>query len=93
MAIRDKISAEARQYLEPGESVMRSLAGTSRNPYLGLISYWLIVFHDSQRAVVATDRRIIVFRTSRWRWTKFRASSRACRAPSDLASHRGCTGR
>jgi hypothetical protein len=76
MALRDKIAAEAAPHLEPGEQVQHVFAAQAASPQLAFLSIWIIVIKDAHRAVVATDRRIIVFRTSRWRWTKFKAVER-----------------
>lgn len=76
MALRDKLRAAAAPHLEPGEQVQEAFGAQATSPYWSLLSYWIIVFKDAYRAVVATDRRIIVFRTSRWRWTKFVAVER-----------------
>lgn len=72
MALRDKIAAAAAPYLQPGETVQTAFGAMGTSPYWSLLSYWIIVVKDANRAVVATDRRIILFRTSRLRWTKFK---------------------
>jgi hypothetical protein len=76
MALRDKLAAEAQPHLEPGETVQAVLAAQAANPFLAVLSIWIILIKDAYRAVVATDRRIIVFRTSRWRFTRFKGIER-----------------
>jgi hypothetical protein len=72
MALRDKIAAAAAPFLEPGETVQTAFGAMGTSPYWSLLSYWIIIVKDANRAVVATDRRIILFRTARTRWTKFK---------------------
>jgi hypothetical protein len=76
MALRDKLRAEAAPHLEPGEQIQAVFGAQTVSPYWSLVSYWIIAFKNAYRAIVATDRRIIVFRTSRWRWTKFITAER-----------------
>lgn len=76
MALREKLEAEAAPHLETGEKVQGVFAAQAVSPYWSLISLLIIIFKDAYRAIVATDRRIIVFRTSRWRWTKFKGVER-----------------
>jgi hypothetical protein len=72
MALRDKISAAAQSHLQPGETVQTAFGAMGASPYWSLLSYWIVVVKDANRAVVATDRRILLFRTSRMRWTTFK---------------------
>lgn len=73
MAFRDKLAAQAAPYLEPGENIQAALASQTVSPYWSVVSAWIMIMKDANRAIVVTDRRILVFRTSRWRWTKFKA--------------------
>lgn len=72
MALRDKLATQAAPSLRDGETVQHTFAAIATSPYWSLLSYWIIIVKDANRAVVVTDQRIIVFRTSRWRFTKFR---------------------
>ena len=76
MAIRDKLAEQAAPHLEPGEQVQHAFAAQAVSPYWAILSFWVIIAKDAYRAVVATDRRLIVFRTSRWRFTKFKTVER-----------------
>lgn len=77
MALRDKLATAAGPHLEPGEQVQGSLVAVATSPYWSLLSYWIVLVKDANRAVVATDRRIVLFRTSRWRFTKFKQVERS----------------
>jgi hypothetical protein len=76
MALRDKLHAAAASHLEPGEQVQAVFAASAANPMWSLLSYWIIIAKDAYRAIVVTDRRIIVFRTSRLRFTKYKRIER-----------------
>ena len=72
MALRDKIAAAAAPHLQEGEQVQHAFGAMGASPYWSLLSYWIIIVKDANRAVVATDRRILLAKTSRLRWTKFK---------------------
>jgi len=60
MAIREKITANAAPFLEPGEQIQAVLAGQTASQYLiflGLLPFFLA---NRYRCVVATDRRLLV---------------------------------
>lgn len=76
MALRDKLRAEAERFLDPGERIDAVFGAQGVDPMWSILSPWFIVLRDAYRAVVVTDRRILVVRTSRWRWTKFRTLER-----------------
>ena len=76
MALRDKLRAAAEPHLEPGEQIQAVFAASAANPMWSLLSYWIIIVKDAYRAIAVTDRRIIVFRTSRLRFTKFKRVER-----------------
>jgi len=73
MALRDKLSDAAQPHLQPGETVQEVAAAVAVSPYWSLLSYWILMIKDGTRAIVATDQRILVFKTSRWRFTKYKA--------------------
>lgn len=60
MAIRDKLAAGAARFLEPGEQIQSVFCAQTKSQYLGLISFWILIFSNSYRVVVVTDRRILV---------------------------------
>ncbi len=76
MALRDKMIDEARPHLQPGENVQAVFAAQAASPFWSLLSYWIIIAKDAYRAVIVTDQRILVFRTSRIRFTSFKAVER-----------------
>jgi hypothetical protein len=69
MAIRDTLRANAAHVLQPGETVQAIFPAQTTSQYMALLSYWIIIFKNSYRVVVATDRRIIVCRSGRFRVT------------------------
>jgi hypothetical protein len=66
IAIRDKIIANSQQFLEPGEQVQAAFAAQTFNQYWALLSWLIVLFKNSYRAVLVTDRRILVLGTGRW---------------------------
>jgi len=73
MALRDKITGAAAEHLRAGETVQGVAPAVAASPYWSLLSYWIVIAKDANRAIVATDQRIIVFKTSRLRFTKFKS--------------------
>jgi hypothetical protein len=72
VAIRDKIRKNAEPFLEPGETIQAVFpAQGGVNPYFLFLTY-LVFFAMKYVVVVATDRRILVLKTSMWRTTKAR---------------------
>ena len=65
MALRDKNNAKAASHLHPGEVVQATFVASRANPMWVLVS-WIIMIAKGYYAVVATDQRILVFRTSGW---------------------------
>jgi hypothetical protein len=65
MAIREKLRAKVVPLLEPGEEVQAVIPAQTTSAYFALISYWIIVFKNSYRVLVATDRRILVCKAGR----------------------------
>lgn len=76
MALREKLAEAAAPHLAPGEVVRGTFGAVATSPYWSLLSYWIILIKDSNRVVVATDQRLLVFRTSRMRFTKFKRLER-----------------
>jgi hypothetical protein len=66
IAIRDKIIANSQQYLEPGEQVQAAFGAQTFNGYWAILSWLIVLFKNSYRAVVVTDRRILVLGTGKW---------------------------
>jgi hypothetical protein len=73
MAIRDKIRKNAEPHLQPGETVQVVFAAQTTSQWFALISYWIIIFKNSYRVVVVTDRRILVCRSGRLTTTPIKA--------------------
>lgn len=71
MALRDKLAASAAPQLRPGESVQATFVAARANPMWVAVS-WIILFVKGYYAVVVTDQRILVFRTSAWAMSKFK---------------------
>lgn len=69
MAIRDTLRSNAAHVLQPGEVVQAIFPGQTTSQWFALISYWIIIFKNSYRVVVVTDRRILVCRSGRFRIT------------------------
>ena len=77
VAIRERIKDRATPFLEPGETVHHVLAGQSTSPYWSLLSYWILIVRNSYRAIVVTDRRILVFQSSRLATSSLKSVLRA----------------
>lgn len=69
MAIRDKMRANAAHLVQPGEVVQAVFPAQTTSQWFALLSYWIIILKNSYRAVVVTDRRILVCRSGRFRVT------------------------
>ena len=65
MAVRDKLRSNAAPILQPGETVQSVFTAQTANPYLAILSYWIVIFKNAYRVVVVTDRRILVCRSGR----------------------------
>jgi hypothetical protein len=72
MAIRDKMAANAAPFLQPGETIQAVFPGQTTSAYMAVISYWIIILSDSYRAIVVTDRRILVCQAGRTNQTKIK---------------------
>lgn len=67
MGARDRIRETAQPFLEPGENVQATFAAqTGPNPKWFFLTV-LIMFFAKYFAIVVTDRRILVLRTSSFR--------------------------
>jgi hypothetical protein len=69
MAIRDKLRANAAHVLQPGETVQAVIPAQTTSQWFALISYWIIIFSNAYRVIIATDRRLLVCRSGRFRLT------------------------
>lgn len=66
MALRDKLTARAEPYLEPGETVRHVFMGqTGPSPWMGLLSYWIMLFKGKYYVFAVTDRAVLVLRASK----------------------------
>lgn len=63
MALRDKLATAATPHLQPGETVQATFVASNANPMWALVT-WIILIVKGYVAVVATNQRILVFRTS-----------------------------
>ncbi len=72
MALRDKIAASAAPQLRPGETVQATFIAARANPMWVAVS-WIILIAKGYYAVVATDQRILVFRTSGFAMSKLKS--------------------
>lgn len=66
IAVRDKIRENAAPYLQPGEQIQAAYAGQTFSQYWALLSVLILLIKNGYRAVVVTDRRIIVFNTGKF---------------------------
>ncbi len=69
MAIRDTLRSNVQPHLQPGETVQSVFCGQTTSQWFALISIWIIIVSNAYRVVAVTDRRIIVFRSGRFRMT------------------------
>ena len=66
IAIRDKITENSQQFLQPGEQVQAVIGGQTLSGWWGALTS-LFFFWNNYRAVLATDRRILVLHCGKWR--------------------------
>ena len=67
MGIRDQIQKNASKLLEPGETIQAVFsAQTGPNPNYAFIT-WLVAFFAKYVTIIATDRRILLVKSSIWR--------------------------
>ena len=65
IAIRDKIAANVQSHLSPGEQIQAVIPAQTFSGWWAALSWLIVLFKNSYRAVVATDRRILVFDTGK----------------------------
>ncbi|MBI2709263.1 MAG: hypothetical protein HYX34_06170 [Actinobacteria bacterium] len=66
MALRDKLAERMQPYLEPGEQVRHVFTGqTGPSPWLGALSWLIVLFGAKYRIVAVTDRSITVVNASK----------------------------
>jgi len=69
MALRDKLRDRVQPLLEPGEQIQEVfLAQAGPSPWLAILTY-LIFFAMKRFIIVATDRNIVVIKSSVWTGT------------------------
>jgi hypothetical protein len=66
ISLRDKIAENSQQFLQPGEQVQAVIGGQTLSGWWGALTY-LVFFFNKYRAIVATDRRILVLHCGKWR--------------------------
>jgi hypothetical protein len=69
IAIRDKIIENSQQFLQPGEQVQAVIGGQTLSGYWSLLSS-IVFFWNNYRAVLATDKRILVLHCGKLRMGK-----------------------
>jgi hypothetical protein len=73
VALRDKMSASAAQYLRPGEQVQAVFGAQTTGPMmLVLVGSLIRLIINKYRMFVVTDQRILVLDTGKWSLTKAR---------------------
>lgn len=66
MALRDKLAERTQPYLEPGEQVRHAFIGqTGPSPWLGALSWLIILFAGEYYIFSVTDRAILVMRAGK----------------------------
>lgn len=73
MAIRDKFAAAAAPYLDPGEEIHAVIGAAATDPTDPAAMVVKNLKAPAYRALIVTDRRILLFRSRRWAWTRFDA--------------------
>jgi hypothetical protein len=61
---REQVMAAAAPFLQPGETVQAMIVAQTFNAYFALFFGLMIIFGKPYRLVVATDRRILVIRST-----------------------------
>jgi hypothetical protein len=69
IAIRDKILENSQQFLQPGEQVQAVIGAQTLSGWWGALTA-LVFFWNNYRAIIATDRRIIVLHCGKARMGK-----------------------
>ena len=73
MALRDKMSASASQYLRPGEHIQAVFGAQTTGPMMFFFVGAIIrMFINKYRMFVVTDQRILVLDTGKWSMIKAR---------------------
>ena len=67
MGFRRRLRRHAQDLLAPGESIDAVFGAQTVSPWWRIMSYSLIMLVSGYRAVIATDRRILVCRCGRLR--------------------------
>ena len=70
MALRDKLTARAQPYLEPGEQVQQVFCAYSGpSPYFAFLSSLIILFAGHYHIIVVSDRAVVVLDAGKFRST------------------------
>ena len=67
MGIRDTLRTNAQPLLHSGEEIQAVFCAQAASPYWSILSYWIIIAANAYRIVIATNERILVCRSSRFR--------------------------
>jgi hypothetical protein len=73
MALRDKLRSNAAPLLQPGETIQSAFCAQTVSAYFALISIWIIIASNAYRAVIVTDRRILVCHSGRFTMSPVKA--------------------
>jgi hypothetical protein len=65
MGIREKLRTNAAPHLQAGETVQAVFSAQRTSQWWAVVSFWIMILKDSYRAVVVTDRRILLCRSGR----------------------------
>lgn len=65
-AIRDRLKDRAQRFLEPGEQVQVAFAAQTHSQWIILAGLLPFLLLNKYRAIVVTDRRILVIDSGRW---------------------------
>ena len=73
IAIRDRIQEKASPFLQPGEQMQAVFAAQTFSQYWAIFGFVIMMFKNAYRAVVVTDKRIIVFNTGKFSQTNVKS--------------------
>jgi hypothetical protein len=93
VALSDKMRDKVAPYLEAGEQLRTAFpAQTGPSPYFMLLTTW-VIFWTKYVVIVVTDRRVAVYRASRWQPTRPRREIASVPPDTPLADPSGLWGK
>jgi hypothetical protein len=66
VAIRERITENAKKLLEPGEQIQAVIPTQTKSGWLGALGFIWLIFLNRFRPIVVTDRRIVITDSGRW---------------------------